>query len=333
MTIPAWHEVFDGGSPEVEREATHALAERMLALQAKNQALAQTACPARTLHAKMIAGVTNAVVTVDSNLPPDFAVHWCQPGASLAATIRFSNASGIAMPDIQPDMRGAAIRLALPVGGIHDLLMTSFPVSHARNARQFVEFAEIAAGGRETLIARMVAHFGETEATRMLTNIAQGVVPCASIALQGFWSRGAILWGKAPVRFALLPEAGAQAVDPDAPEQSLEAELAERLRVGDVRYRLALQRYVDAASTPIEDAAAEWREDISPLVEIATVAIPAQDLFDARGRAQAAHVDRQAYNPWNAPAAFRPLGNINRARERVYRASAERWLPAQDDHA
>lgn len=333
MTFPAWQEVHDGGSPEAEREASLALAQRMLALQRINQTVAQAACPARTLHARMTAGVTNAIVSVDADLPAEFAVHWCQPGARLAATIRFSNASGIAQSDTLPDMRGAAIRLALPDGGIHDLLMTSYPVSHARDARQFVDFAEIAAGPRDTLVARMIDHFGEAEATRMLTNIARGVGPCASIALQGFWSRGAILWGAAPVRFALHPAPDAPAADPDLPDQSLEVELAGRLSAGEVRFRLVLQRYVDAQATPIEDAAVEWREDISAPVEIATVTIPAQDLFDEAGRAQAAHVDGLSFNPWNAPAAFRPLGNINRAREGVYRASAERWLPARDDRA
>lgn len=331
MTTPGWHEVYDGGSSEAEREANHALAGRMLRLQAINQTLAGAGCPARTLHARMTAGVINASVTVDADLPDDFAVGWCRPEARLTATIRFSNASGVPRADAEPDMRGVAIRLALPEGGIHDLLMTSYPVSHARNARQFVEFAEIASGDRATLVARMVAHFGEAEATRMLTNIAQGVGPCASLALQAFWSRGAVLWGAAPVRFALYPAADAPPAAADLPDQGLEGELAARLRRGDVRFRLALQRYVDAQATPIEDAAAQWHDDVTPPIGIATLTIPAQDLFDEQGRAQAAHVDRLAFNPWNAPPAFRPLGNINRAREQVYRASAERWLPTTDD--
>lgn len=92
-----------------------------------------------------------------------------------------------------------------------------------------------------------------------------------------------------------------------------------------VRYRLALQRFVDEDRTPIEDGAVEWREEVSPPVEVATVTIPQQEILSETGRAQAVEVDRIAFNPWNAPPEFRPLGNLNRARRIVYARSAQSW--------
>jgi hypothetical protein len=224
-------------------------------------------------------------------------------------------------------MRGAALRVAVPGGAIHDLLLTNFPVSHARNARQFVEFAVIASSGSEALQARLIEKFGAAEAQRMIANVRRAIRPCRSFALEWFWSRGAVLWGEDPVRFALRPVADAspeQAALSEGPD-ALRVELAERLAAGPVQYRLALQRFVDETSTPIEDGAVEWRQGQSPLIEIATLTLPRQDLLSEAGIAQAAEVDRMAFNPWNTPSEFRPLGNLNRARGMVYGKSAERW--------
>ena len=60
--------------------------------------------------------------------------------------VRFSNAAGTGQPDTKPDLRGVALRVQVSPEESHDLLMTNFPVSHARNARQFVEFAKATAG-------------------------------------------------------------------------------------------------------------------------------------------------------------------------------------------
>src|SRR5579871_3732794 len=156
-------------------------------------------------------------------------------------------------------MRGAAIKLALPGGGAHDLLMTSFPVSHARDARQFVRFAVIAAGDRETLLPRLVEAFGVEEAQRMGANIRQAIALCPSLALTSYWSRGAVLWGDRPVRYLLRPMSDATAALPPLPESvdGLRLELAARLSSAPVRFRLLLQRFIDEERTPIEDGAVE----------------------------------------------------------------------------
>jgi hypothetical protein len=331
-TIAPWQEVFDGGSPEAEREIFLALAEDMRTVQEANRQKSGAERASRTLHAKMVAGVTNAILSVDEELPNDFAIGHFIAGATIDASVRLSNASGVSQQDSAPDMRGAALRLRLGEGRIHDLLMTSFPVSHARNARQFVEFAVIASGDRETLIARLVEKFGAEEAQRMGDNIRQGVRLCSSMAEESFWGRGAVLWGDQPVRFQLRPllvPAGTAHMQcgPDA----LRADLAERLARARVSYRFALQRYVDESSTPIEDGAVEWTEQASPPIPIATLVIPQQDLLGSDGIEHSALVDGMTFNPWNAPPEFRPLGNINRVRGVVYARSAEGWasLPKQ----
>jgi hypothetical protein len=323
---PIWREVFEGGSPVTEHYLFLGLADEMARLQESNRLKAGEPHPKRTLHAKTVIGIDDARLVVDATLPADVAVAYFQPSICLTAAVRFSNASGIAQSDEVADMRGAAVKIALPTGGVHDLLMTSYPVSHARNARQFVEFALIASGDRKTMPARLIEKFGEDEARRMINNVTQGMRQCDSLALQRFWSRGAILWGEMPVRFDLrpYPDAVPTALIPGDPD-GLRTEFGVRLAQADIRYRLALQPYVNEQQTPIEDGSVEWPEHVSPFIEVATLTISRRTIFSSVGQAQFRAVDAMAFNPWNAPPEFRPLGNLNRARAVIYGMSALRW--------
>jgi hypothetical protein len=326
MSQLGWTEVFEGGSPDAESVIFAELAERMHGVQEANRRLAGAPHSFRTLHAKQVVGVTNATLQIDEVLPPHFAASHIQPGAALNASVRLSNASGTPQPDGAADMRGAALRIRLPRGGVHDLLMTSFPVSHARNARQFVDFAVIASGDRATMQPRLIERFGPEEATRMIANIRQGVRQCRSFATESFWSRGAFLWGSQPVRFQLRPSArSCGELEEIASQDGLFDEFRLRVLHQDVVYRLALQAYVAEDVTPIEDGSVEWTEEVSAPVEIATLTLPMQDLSSSEGLAAAAAVDDMAFNPWNAPPEFRPLGNLNRARAGVYARSAKAW--------
>jgi catalase len=325
--VGEWHEEFEGGSIAAEHEIFLALADEIARVQDMNRDKAGLEHLNRTFHAKGVIGVSNATLVFDKTFPVDLQVDPYRPGSSFSTAVRLSNASGTPQSDTLPDMRGAAVRVRHPGGSIHDLLMTSFPASHARNARQFVQFALVAAGPREMFQARLIEAFGEAEARRILGNIEQGVRASSSLALETFWSRGAVLWGTAPVRFQLRPEAGAAALEGEPTSvaaDALQQEFARRLRLGAVRYRLALQRYIDEAQTPIEDGTASW-EHTSPPIEVATLIVPQQDLDADDSRWCFAEIEKTAFNPWNAPAAFRPLGNLNRARGVVYRASAARW--------
>lgn len=326
-TPAPWSEVFDGGSPETEREGFHALAVAMNQIQEKSRLAAGAAHAMRTLHAKILAGMDNAQLHVDVDLLDRFRVDYFVPGAIVAASVRFSNASSIPKPDTLPDMRGIAIKL-LPDGcAPHDLLMTNYPVSHARNARQFVDFAVIATGDPATLKQRLQAHFGTAETARMLQTISQGMRRSAGLQHETFWNRGAMLWGDRPVRLILRPEEPGVAAEGGVvmTDEGLSEALAACLSKGSVRYRLAVQPFVSEASTPIEDAAVEWTESVSTPVEVATLVIPQQAILDQAGLATKNAIDELVFNPWNAPAAFRPLGNINRARGEVYGSSARHW--------
>ena len=153
--------------------------------------------------------------------------------------------------------------------------------------------------------------------------------PVASLALETYWSRGAIAWGKTlAVRYLLRPAASS---GPTADAESTSADylrrdLARRLNQGELEFDLCIQRFVDEAKTPIEDTAIEWLERNALPEKVATLTIPKQDVGSVEALSTEQMIDAIAFNPWNTTEEFRPLGNLNRARKVVYDASAAHRL-------
>lgn len=325
-TTPAarWHETYLGGSEAAENRLFAGLVQRMHTVQERNSAQAADGRKLRTLHAEILAGVDDAELAVAPDLPADLAQHHFQPGERLRCTVRLSHASGLPHGGARRDMRGAALRLHLPDGGVHELLLTNHPVSHARDAKQFVDFATIMSGSRALLLPRLLFTMGPSEMLRILRNLKSATSVTHRLVDESFWSRGALLWGGAgPVRLKLHPATAAGTRQP-APSD-LAADLAAQLAERDVVYRLSAQRFVDEATTPIEDGCTGWDDASVPWVPLATLTITRRDLRSGQARATQEAVDATPFNPWHAPAAFRPLGNLNRVRREVYAASAGRW--------
>jgi hypothetical protein len=326
------YERYVGGTPEAERVIFEKLADDLMRVQLKIKERSGAAHIERTFHAKAILGVENARLRFHPDLPEDLRVGLAQPGAEYPVIVRLSNASGARQPDFAPDLRGAALRIQVSPDRSHDLLMTNHPVSHARDAREFVAFAKAMAGADSTLrkavalLVKLPLAVGWSSAARMRRNVMVGTrSEVRSLALETYWSRGALLWGDAgPVRYRIRPAAGA----PWAPAPShsdpdyLTHEISRRLATSDVVFELCVQRYVDPERTPIENGAADWREEDAPVVPVATLTIPWQDLDTAGARTVALRVDQLAFDPWNTTEEFRPLGNLNRARRAAYEASS-----------
>ncbi|GII85364.1 hypothetical protein Ssi03_33540 [Sphaerisporangium siamense] len=331
-----WHERYVGGNPEAERQIFEKLAQDLMLVQLKTKKTTGAADIARAFQAKTILAVENARLTFRDDLPGDLRVGFAQPGAEYPVIVRLSNASGVRQPDFAPDLRSAALRIQAGAGEAHDLLMTNFPVSHARHARELVMFAQAMVGANSpprkafAWFIKLPMALGWSSAARMRRNLKAGTRRAVrSLALERFWSRSAILWGETgPVRYQLRPATNA----PPAPSPSrtdpdyLRRELSRRLATTDVVFQLCVQRYVDSTRTPIEDGAADWREEDAPVIPVATLTIPRQDTDTAEARAAERRVDELAFNPWNTTDEFRPLGNLNRARKAAYEASSAHRL-------
>ncbi|MCA1851193.1 MAG: catalase, partial [Beggiatoa sp.] len=330
-----WTEEYVGGSPEVERLAFEQLAKEIMLVQLKNQKHASRHgvphAVDRAFHAKSTLAVEDAELRF-LDIPPDLQVELAQPGAIYPTVVRFSNAAGNGQPDYKPDLRGVALRIKVSLEQQHDLLMTNYPVSHARDARQFVKFANATAGGTVSRVfglAKLAFICGPSETVRMLRNVSAGRRrKVRSIATETYWSRGAIRWGDTlAVRYLLRP-APDTLLGPEPSEHDpeyLSHEIAGRLAQGDVCFELCIQRFVDAESTPIEDTAVAWSESVSPPEPVAVLTIGKRDVDGEQGIDMRV-IDGMAFNPWNTTDSFRPLGNLNRARKAVYDAGAAHRL-------
>ena len=297
--------------------------------------------PLRGNHAKILAGITDARFIVSPHIPADLSAGFLQPGKEYTAIVRFSNASSeFTNDDSKPDLRGAAIRVITSEHGEHDFLMTNAEQHHARDAREAMvtiiastkkDFVADIIPGQSALEDKiaglvgafpyLVAHLGLETAKRIAGTLkSQMEREVVSLAMEHFWSRAPIAIGKNPedadqsvaVKYKLEPVA----TEPSGNTQSLGSELQERISRDEVKFLFRVQRFVDAETTPIEDATVVW-SNASPLETIAELIIPRNATINDSS------VDALAFNPWRIDQIhFRPLGSMNRARKRVYEASA-----------
>ncbi|MGW7530480.1 methyltransferase domain-containing protein [Streptomyces sp. NPDC054783] len=285
MSRTEQYERYEGGSAEADRLVFESLAEELMRVQAEIRKSSGAAALVRNFHAKPVLGVENARLRIHDQVPPELQTGYVRPGAEYPVTVRLSNASGTPQADSLPDMRGAALRVEAS-DGTNDLLMTNFPVSHARNAREFVAFARTMAGARSrlqtafALFVKLPFAVGRSAAARMRRNVRAGAGGgVRSLALETYWSRGAVLWGEAgPVRYQLRPVPGAPdaPVPPRADPDHLSRELGQRLARGDVAFELLVQRPLPFPDGAFDDAIAclvlHYLEDwTAPLAELRRV--------------------------------------------------------------
>ncbi|MGK5683141.1 peroxidase family protein [Actinoplanes sp. URMC 104] len=324
-TRARWQETYLGGSPEAERLIFERVAVQIMQTQLRNRP-AKDAPIVAGFQAKGTYAVDDAVLRFRDDLAPELRTGFAQPGAAYRTAVRFSNAEGRIRDDREPDLRGAALRVTVSDDEHHDLLMTNAPVSHARDARQFAAFALATAGGgagRYAGLVKLAFTIGPDETIRIVRNVLAGRRRITSVAEETYWSRTPVAWGEEAVQYLLRPLPGVVGDAGDGPD-FLTAEMASRLRRGDVRFELCVQRFRNPEETPIEDAAVDWRSRDAPPEPIATLTIGASSCDNPV-------VHGLRFNPWNTTAGFRPLGNLNRARKAAYDASAahrdrQRWL-------
>ncbi len=323
--MSSWKEEYKGGSAEAERVEFEQLTQLMLDAQLKSRKAAGARHVDRAFHAKSIAACGGAHFRFADDLPDDLQIGFAQPGQQYEAQVRISNAASSAKPDDEKDLRGLAVRIRVSHDEHHDLLATNFPIPHARDARQFVLFAHAVAGGRLSRIKGILKLFfqlGPAETVRMLKNIRSALHTSESLAMESYWSRGAIRWGDEAVRYIFKPVADvAPLKDSFSGAGHLGAEFMTRQMRGDIEFDLYVQRFINEKSTPIEDAAVEWSESVSAPVHVATLVLPQRDLSAVDARAEQRVINDMGFNPWNTTEEFRPLGHLNRARKAAYDGS------------
>ncbi|MCQ8127711.1 catalase family protein [Methylomonas rivi] len=137
-----------------------------------------------------------------------------------------------------------------------------------------------------------------------------------------YWSCTPYLLGEGQaVMYSFVPKANIVSPIPGlpfgkVPFNYLRDNLTKTIAETDVEFDLMIQLQTDPHLMPIEDSSVRWPEKLSPFIPVATVHIPKQvHNFDA----MADFTKRLKMNPWHCLPEHRPLGNLNRARFRLYR--------------
>jgi hypothetical protein len=99
------------------------------------------------------------------------------------------------------------------------------------------------------------------------------------------------------------------------PDNYLRDAMVATLLRQDVLFDICVQLQTDPFLMPIENAAVMWPVSLSPRVPVAELRIPRQR-FDSPEQIAFGRV--LSYNPWHCMPEHRPLGNISRARKRLY---------------
>ena len=308
---------------EAERFAGYARI--FTAIQARKSAKYGTG---RALHRKQLTAARGSLEVLDGL--PEFA----RQGLFAApkryeARVRLSNGGLDSAPDRVPDIRGFAIKVlgvqgdsALGNGPAksQDFLLINQENFAFPKSDEFVPFVEAASRGHGALLMYLVKRYGLFGAPARLGKLAKAMGrPFGGFATETLHSAVPIASGAYAVRVRLVPDGANGTADPAA-NADWGADFSRRLGSQDLAWDLQLQPFVSESLTPIEDASVNWE---SPFTTVARLTLPRQDTKSPEGQALARQAEAGVFDPWQALAAHRPLGDVQRARRVVYFTSQQ----------
>ena len=268
----------------------------------------------RDAHPKTV-GLVRGRFAVAADLPRELRVGVFKSPATYDCWVRFSNSSGTPQPDTKPDARGVAIKLMAgddPLG--QDFILLSAPTMPLGTVALFRDAVHYAIESSPLLLAG-----------KLLLTLQPGVLlglaalrirPTSPFDIR-YWSTTPYRFGKdQAVKYSLLPTSPRKTRRKASPgDDYLSEAMQAHLDKAVATFDFAVQLRRD--DMPIEDAAVRWDERRSPFVTVATLTIAKQKL---RTPARQALAESLSFSPGNAKAAHAPLGGLNRARVKIYRA-------------
>jgi len=278
----------------------------------------------RGLHVKQHVGAVGELVVTaaESERVGVFA----ESGHRWPVYARFSNGSGHKQSDNAPDARGFALKLVGVPGkklieGLEDAVTQDFLFINTaalpfRTPDEFMAFHRAAQDGALRLLPRLIGAVGFGRALEIF-KAALSTPKVKSFATHAFHTGAPLMLGDRAAKLGLFPSAGVPAPTATG-DDHLREDLVARLHAGPLTWHLRAQRFVDEATTPIEDASVDWP---GPWFDLATLTLPTQDVRSPRGKEICELVHQLSFDPWHASEAHRPLGAIMRARRVTYAAS------------
>jgi hypothetical protein len=278
----------------------------------------------RDAHAKHH-GLLAGRFAVAPDLPAELRVGLFAEPKSYEAWIRCSSSSPKPRSDAVKDVRGLAIKL-LDVDGekvpesdeprTQDFVLLSHPSMPLGTLRLFHDAVYYSLKWSPLAFAAKMLLTGHARVLRELSRAR--IHPTSPLEIR-YWSTTPYQFGDRVVKYSLLPAAVPRARLPEKlSENYLTDAMEQRLTVDDVHFDFAVQ--FRAGDMPIHDAAPRWDEAVSPFRNVATLTIPRQ-VFRSAERDQRA--EALTFSPGHARVEHRPLGSLNRARVRIYRANSD----------
>lgn len=295
----------------------------------------------RAVHAKGHALVRGKLTVLD-NLPPQLAQGLFGQAGSYDVLLRWSSPPAEQLPDGVSTPRAVAIKVldvpgarldASKSGNSQDFLMVNGPVFSAPDPQDFLKSVKLLAAttnasetGKKIISAVLRTAEGALEAVggQSGTIKSMGGEPQHHPLGETYFSQTPYLYGPYIAKFSLAPVApqllaldGASIkTEDDAQRHAIQS----HFDANEGEWELRVQLNVDVEKMPIEDAAVEWPQELSPYIAVARVRLAPQTTWNATLEKLD---DEIAYDQWNCLAAHRPLGSVNRARRQVMASSRE----------
>jgi hypothetical protein len=279
--------------------------------------------PGRTLHRKQITAAHGILEVLDGL--PGFCKHGLfeQP-REYDVWVRLSNGGLDRAHDSVPDIRGFSLRVlgvegesALGDGPApsQDFTLINQEAFAFSNSGEFVEFVVAAAQGKAALFNHVFKRYGLLGAPRRFGRMIKVAgKPFSGFATEPLFSALPMANGPYAVRVRLVP--GAANGKPAAgAAQDWAADFSGRLARQPLHWDLQLQFFASEELTPIEDPSVNWP---TPYSTVARLMLPRQLTQSDEGKALAEQIEATVFDPWQALAAHRPLGDVQRARKVVY---------------
>ena len=303
----------------------------------------------RTAHGKTY-GLLKATVTVGDNAGFYRQGIFARP-VVYDAVVRYSNGLGHHRPDHQLGTAcGMGIKLFGVPGpslmdderdsGTFDLNLINNEVFFANTSYDYMVIEDLFAELPEALVdpARRKTWMAEFLTRRgtlvdsdnwlwdeLFAMLSFTTVPRRNLLSYTYNSMGAFRYGKYIAKIRTVPTARSLDslthrivdvhADNEAFRHTLVAEAAER----DHSFELQVQLNTDLVRMPVDNTSVKWPEDLSPWVTVARVDLPRQDIG---GNGNLAAADITSITPWRSREEHRPIGEIQRVRQEVYRLSS-----------
>ena len=266
-------------------------------------------------------GLVKARLEVLDGLPPELRHGIFAAPKSYDAMVRFSASAAEVGSDMVKQAHGMAIKvLGVPGEKVladernattQDFVMIDHPTFLSSNVSDYTAFRTAGAQGPAALGVYLKMNPKVQKTIQAMSN-----EPYWNPLQARYWSQTPYRVGPGAMKFSARP-----IVTPEKPakiglgENFLRDAMVAQIGEEEVVFEFLVQRQLDPAKQPVEDALTEWQESEAPFVRVALLRMPKQDLSSGLDLKVAENL---SFTPWHSLPEQAPLGGINRMRKVVY---------------